>query len=88
MKHLDIKVFGRVQGVFFRAFAKEEAEKLGLTGFVANQDDGTVSMAVEGEEKDLEKFVDWCHQGPMLAKVEKVEVKTGPVKNYDHFSIS
>ncbi|MDO8618953.1 MAG: acylphosphatase [Candidatus Daviesbacteria bacterium] len=88
MKHLDIKVIGRVQGVFFRAFTKEEAETLELTGFVKNHDDGSVYISAEGEEDKLKQFIKWCHKGPMLAKVEKVEVSTGNLMNYDKFSIT
>ena len=87
MKHLNLKVVGRVQGVFFRAFTKEEAENLGLTGFVTNYDDGSVYIEAEGEEGKLKKLVKWCHKGPLMAKVEKVEVSAGSLKNYHEFSI-
>lgn len=78
---------GRVQGVFFRAFTKEEAENLGLTGYVTNTDDGNVYIEAEGDESKLKKLIKWCHKGPMLAKVEKVEVSAGDLKNYHEFAI-
>lgn len=84
-KHFNIKVYGRVQGVFFRATALEEAEKLGLVGFVRNESDGSVYIEVEGEKENLDKFISWCHVGPPLARVDKVEVKEGAVKNFSRF---
>ena len=45
-----------------------------ITCSARNESDGSVYIDVEGEEKDLEKFVEWCHLGPSLAKVEKVEI--------------
>ncbi len=87
MKHFNLKVVGRVQGVFFRAFTKEEAENLGLTGYVTNYDDGSVYIEAEGEENKLKKLIKWCHKGPIFAKVEKVEVSAGSLKNYNDFSI-
>lgn len=73
-KHINIKIYGLVQGVFFRASAKEVAEKLGIKAFPRNEPNGSVFIEAEGEEEDLEKFVKWCHSGPPLAQVEKVEV--------------
>ncbi len=84
-KHLNIKVFGRVQGVFFRVSAKEEAEKLGITGFAKNEKDGSVLIEAEGEEKELDQFLAWCKMGPNLAKVDKIEIKSGPLKNFKTF---
>lgn len=85
IKHLNIKVYGRVQAVFFRVSAKEEAEKLGIKGFARNESDGTVYIEAEGSEKDLDKFLDWCKEGPNLAKVDKVEIRVGKIKNFSEF---
>lgn len=87
MVHLNIKVIGFVQGVFFRANAKEEALKLRLNGFVQNMSDGSVYIEVEGKKEDLEKFIKWCNSGPSTAQVEKVEVSEGPLKNFQTFKI-
>ena len=73
MTHLNIKIYGRVQGVFFRHSARKEAEKIGITGFARNDPDGSVYIETEGEKENLEKFLAWCRQGPPLAKVEKVD---------------
>jgi len=71
-EHLKIRIFGLVQGVYFRRSAKAEAERLGLGGFVQNKDDGTVYLEVEGTRDQLDQFLNWCAQGPSQAKVEKV----------------
>ncbi|MDP2632856.1 MAG: acylphosphatase [Candidatus Curtissbacteria bacterium] len=71
---VSIRVYGDVQGVFFRRSAKDEADKLGVTGWVRNEADGSVVMMVVGDRKNLEKFVKWCKGGPPLSKVERVEV--------------
>ncbi len=85
IRHLDIKIFGRVQGVAFRYSAQLEAEKLGIKGFARNEADGTVLIEVEGAEKDLEKFISWCKNGPETAQVTKVEVLPGKVKGFTSF---
>ena len=85
MKHLNIKVYGAVQGVFFRTTAKDQADKLNLTGFVKNEPDGTVYIEAEGEKDSLDKFVSWCKNGPNLAKVEKLKITKGPLKNFSTF---
>ncbi len=88
MKHLNITVTGQVQGVFYRAEAKERAVELGLTGFTQNEADGSVTLEVEGTEPVLEKFLDWCREGSRMARVEKVEyLYQDDLKNFTDFTI-
>ena len=70
--HLLIK--GKVQGVFYRASAKEKAEALRLTGWVKNTPDGNVEAVVTGSENSLHQFISWCQQGPPKAVVTEVTV--------------
>jgi len=86
-KHLNIKIYGRVQGVLFRYSAKQKAKESGIKGFVRNELDGTVYIEAEGEEENLKQFLDWCHKGPFFASVKKVEVKESDIKNFDDFVI-
>jgi acylphosphatase len=65
-------VYGRVQGVFFRAFVSRQAEKIGLSGYVRNLPDGNVEVQAEGAKEDLEKLVAGLSAGPPAARVEKV----------------
>ncbi|RMG85020.1 MAG: acylphosphatase [Bacteroidetes bacterium] len=87
MKRYQIWIRGKVQGVWFRASAKREAEALGLVGFVKNLPDGRVYAEAEGDEAALNAFVDWCMQGPPLAKVWSVEVSEVPVHGFSEFEI-
>ncbi len=86
-KHLTIKVTGKVQGVYYRASAAEEARKLGLTGLVRNEPDGSVYLEAEGPEEALQTFVAWCRRGPARAVVKEVLVAEGALKNYAAFQI-
>ena len=84
--HLIVK--GRVQGVFYRASARRKAEELRLTGWVRNNPDGTVEAVVEGDTDMVEKFVNWCHEGPPNARVAAVDVpRSGATGEFTHFLI-
>ena len=72
MKTVQLIIKGRVQGVYFRAFTQKQAVKHGVTGFVSNNDDGSVIVVACADEDKLALFIDWCHKGPMLAKVKQV----------------
>ena len=68
-----IRVFGRVQGDFYRQSARHEAQRLGLSGLARNEPDGSVTVDVEGERAALEQFIGWCRHGPADAVVERLE---------------
>jgi len=87
MKHLDITVKGRVQGVFYRASTKAVADQLGIRGTIKNQPDGDVFIEAEGESAMLDMFLDWCHEGPQDAEVTAVETNEGELKNYRNFEV-
>ncbi|MXV17936.1 acylphosphatase [Hufsiella ginkgonis] len=87
MKHLNLTVYGRVQRVFFRASTKAVADQLGVKGLVTNRPDGTVYIEAEGDDFAMENFLEWCHEGPINAKVEKVETSEGELKNYRNFEV-
>ena len=87
MKHVNIHAFGTVQGVFYRHTAKEKADILGLTGMTRNEEDGSVSIEVEGENEAVDEFITWSRKGPMLAQVEKIDISEGPIQNFTGFDI-
>lgn len=87
MKHLNIVVGGKVQGVSFRISTKAVADQLSVKGFVKNTPDGSVYIEAEGDDFSLESFLEWCHEGPLQASVQKVEVVEAEVKNYRNFEI-
>ena len=69
-----LKIAGRVQGVYFRASAVQQAQSLRLTGWVMNCPDGSVEAVAEGAKQKLEELIAWCHQGPDGARVTQVDV--------------
>lgn len=88
MKHVNIRVTGRVQGVFFRVATQNKAHELGVTGSVCNELDGSVSIEAEAEERVLERFVDWCRQGPPNAHVTRIETIESALRGYRVFTIT
>jgi len=72
MPAIHIKVFGQVQGVFFRANTQEYARRLDLKGWVRNLGDGSVEVVAEGPKDRLEQLLEWCHEGPSGAYVTEV----------------
>jgi acylphosphatase len=68
-----VRVTGLVQGVFFRARCAEQAERLGVAGWVVNEYDGSVSGHFEGRPDAVDALVDWCRSGPPQARVDGVE---------------
>jgi len=69
-----VVVRGRVQGVWFRGSMQDEAQRLGVAGWVRNRADGAVEAEVEGEETAVEALVVWARRGPRGARVSEVEV--------------
>jgi len=70
-----IRVEGRVQGVFFRAWTVKQASELGLDGWVRNRQDGSVEVLAAGPPDRVERLIACCHQGPPAARVDQVRVE-------------
>ncbi|NHZ72381.1 MAG: acylphosphatase [Aquificales bacterium] len=88
MKRVEATVYGRVQGVSFRYYTQREAIRLNLTGWVANDSDGSVRVVAEGSETEVKKLVDFLHIGPLSATVDKVTYTWHTATNEFHkFSI-
>jgi len=87
-KRVHLTIFGRVQGVYFRASAQREAKRLGLVGWAKNRTGGSVEIVVEGEEERVKEFLNWAQHGPATARVDKIETRwrsyTG---EFPHFRI-
>lgn len=66
---------GRVQGVFFRAETHEAARRNGVSGWVRNTSDGRVEAVFEGRDSDVDRMVQWCHNGPPNARVDDIRVQ-------------
>ena len=77
---------GRVQGVGFRYFVKQKADSLHISGFVKNQVNGIVHIEAEGEQEQLQLFIQFCQQGPSHALVEKFDIQYCPVQGFEGFA--
>jgi acylphosphatase len=82
-----VSITGRVQGVFFRAWMRDQAADLGVTGWVRNCPDGRVDSHVEGEEKAVEQIIERLRRGPPAAKVQDVRLWEVDVCDFDNFEV-
>lgn len=83
-----LRVTGRVQGVYFRAWTREQAERLGLGGWVRNEYDGSVAALIAGPQPAVEEMLRLMHEGPLDARVDKVTVEdVDPAETPKSFSI-
>ena len=87
IKTVNLVIIGKVQGVYFRASARDMARQIGLTGWVQNTDAGDVEIIVTGEEQALDQFINWCRIGPPNARVDEVTVTDIAFSNFDKFEI-
>ncbi len=74
-KSVKLIVKGSVQGVFYRQFCKENADKLGVKGFIRNLEDGNVEVVLEGDNDEVDMMVKLCKQGPKYSQIRNVEVE-------------
>jgi acylphosphatase len=82
-------VSGRVQGVGFRFFAQNVAQREGLTGLVRNLPDGRVEAIAEGDDESLQRFEAALWRGPSHARVEQVEIDSiGPTGRFLGFDVT
>lgn len=87
MPTIHLLISGKVQGVFYRASAKELANQLKLTGWIKNTREGDVEIMVSGEQEQLDKFTRWCEEGPDEANVEEVIVTNKDEATFNGFTI-
>lgn len=87
LKHYNIKVTGKVQGVWYRKSTQQKASSLNITGYVKNQPDGGVFIEAEGNEHQLQKLIEWCNSGPEYAIVTSVTFEEATVCVFESFTI-
>ena len=87
MKTIRLTIKGKVQGVFFRATAKDIADDLGVKGWARNLPDRNVEITATATEDILQKFIDWCKQGPPKARVDEVIVEELNTAEFNGFRI-
>jgi acylphosphatase len=82
-----LTIYGRVQGVGFRFYAQQKAQELNISGFVQNRPDGSVYIEAEGEETQLQAFINWCQAGPQWARVLELKIADMPPLGANRFVI-
>ena len=87
METVNLLIQGKVQGVFYRASARDKAMELGLTGWVKNTQDGDVEIVTSGDKESIKKFIEWCRKGPSRAVVKDVIVRQVDTVNLLDFQI-
>ncbi len=87
MKTVRLTIKGKVQGVFYRATAKDVADLTGVKGWVKNLPDKNVEITATATEEILQKFINWCKQGPPKAKVDDVNVEELELQEFNGFRI-
>jgi acylphosphatase len=85
--HKRLVIVGRVQGVYYRVSTQQEAEKLGVRGWVKNRPDGAVEMELHGSPGSVAALIAWCQHGPPGARVEQLESSDCPAALYPDFQI-
>jgi acylphosphatase len=70
-----LRIFGQVQGVFFRAWTMQQAQLLGVKGWVRNRRDGSVEIEAYGEQAAVAALIGKCRQGPSQARVERINIE-------------
>jgi acylphosphatase len=82
-----VRISGRVQGVFFRAWIREHADRLGVFGWIRNCPDGSVEGHVEGPEDRVAQVIQLLRRGPAGARVDNLEVSDATIENADWFAV-
>ena len=87
MKTVHLEITGKVQGVFFRATAKDIAKLHKITGWIKNTKDDKVEAVITGKDEDVEAFISWSRRGPQKARVQHVKVTEIDLKDFDSFEV-
>jgi acylphosphatase len=83
----QIRITGKVQGVFFRNSTRQKARQLGITGWVRNEADGTVLAEIEGFPQAVKQMEIWLHKGPERAEVRELIIDEGNLKGHVDFEV-
>ena len=86
-KSVRLYIDGTVQGVFFRGFVKENAERYNVKGFIRNLSDGRIEVFLEGNSEEVNKMIELCQKGPRHSIIKKVEIKPERFQGIKNFKI-
>jgi len=86
-KAIRLYITGTVQGVFFRAFIKENAERYNVKGFVRNLEDGRIEVFLEGNSEEVNRMIEICKKGPKHSQIRKVQEKPERLQDFKTFKV-
>lgn len=86
-KSIRLFITGSVQGIFFRQFIKDKADKIGVKGYARNLEDGRVEIFIEGNKDNVEQMLAFCKQGPQHAQIRSIEEKQESFQDFKEFKI-
>lgn len=86
-KSVRAYISGNIQGIYFRSFIKENAEKYNVKGFVRNLEDGRVEVFLEGNSEDVNKMIEICKTGPKHAQIRNIEIKEEKFQDIKNFKV-
>ena len=86
-KSVRVYITGTVQGVFFRAFIKENAEKYNVKGFTRNLEDGRIEIFLEGDADNVNRMIEICKKGPKHSQIRNVEIKAERFQDFKNFKV-
>jgi len=86
-KSVRLYITGKVQGIFFRSFVKENAERYNVKGFVRNLEDGRVEAFIEGDSEDVNKMIELCSKGTKESNITNVEIKPEKFQDFKVFKV-
>ena len=86
-KSVRLYINGTVQGVFYRGFVKENAEKHNVKGFVRNLEDGRVEVFLEGDNDSVDKMIELCKKGPKHSQIRNIEIKDEKFQDFKVFKV-
>jgi len=86
-KAVRLYIFGIVQGIFFRAFVKENADKLKLRGYTRNKEDGSVEVWLEGQGEKVDEMIEICKKGPTNSVIKRLDIVEERVQDLKDFKI-
>jgi len=87
MKTVHLEISGKVQGVFFRASAQEIAKLHKISGWIRNTHDKKVEALITGADEDIQKFIEWCKEGPDKAMVEHITITNVALQTFNKFEV-
>lgn len=86
-KAVRLYIDGTVQGIFFRQFVKDNAERFNIRGFVRNLEDGRVEVFAEGGSENVDNLIELCRKGPKHSQIRKVDIKEEKLQDFKEFKI-